>query len=196
MDEDGETLHLHYPSVLQQKSVYVLDSVRIEFGGRNLVTPSNPHTITADVAEYMKELLFPYAQVIVLSPEKTYWEKLTLIHTECNRPNFKGDANRISRHWYDIFMLSQHDVGKQAVVNRDLLTEVVKIKKIFYNSSFAKYDDCLNGGLRLVPSGNYIALLKDDYNNMVENKMFYGEQPNFNQIIEQLVFLERAINNR
>lgn len=195
LDEDGETLHLHYPSVLQQKSAYVLDSVRLEFGGRNLVTPSNPHTITADVAEHTTGLAFPRAQAVVLSPEKTYWEKLTLIHTECNRPNFKGDANRISRHWYDIFMLSQHDIGKQAATNRDLLTEVVKIKKIFYNSGFAKYDDCLNGGLRLVPNNDYIALLKNDFNDMVENKMFYGEQPDFNHIIEQLVCLETKLND-
>ena len=123
-----------------------------------------------------------------------YWEKLTLIHTECNRPNFKGDANRISRHWYDIFMLSQHDIGKHAATNRDLLTEVVKIKKIFYNSGSAKYDDCLNGGLRLVPSSDYIALLKEGFNNMVENKMFYGMPPDFNQIIGQLIFLEKEIN--
>lgn len=195
LDEDGETLHLHYPSVLQQKSAYVLDSVRLEFGGRNLVTPSNTQTITADIAEHTTGLTFPTAQAVVLSPEKTYWEKLTLIHSECNRPNFKGDANRISRHWYDIFMLSQHDIGKQAITNRELLTEVVKIKKIFYNSGFAKYDDCLNGGLRLVPNSDYITLLKNDFNNMVENKMFYDDQPNFNHIIDQLVCLEKKIND-
>jgi hypothetical protein len=194
LDEDGETLHLNYSSVLQQKSKYVLDSVRLEFGGRNLVTPSNTHIITADIAEHMNDLSFPRAEAIVLSPEKTYWEKLTLIHTECNRLTFKGDANRISRHWYDIFMLSKHDIGKQAATNRALLKEVVKIKKIFYNSGFAKYDDCLNGGLRLVPNSDYIALLKDDFNNMVENKMFYGEQPDFNHIIEQLALLEKSIN--
>lgn len=194
LDVDGETLHLHYPSALRYKNAYVLDSVRLEFGGRNLVTPSNSHTITTDVAEHMKELLFPCAQVVVLSPEKTYWEKLTLMHTECNRPNFKGDANRISRHWYDIFMLSQHNIGRQAVTNRNLLIEVVKIKKIFYNSSFAKYDDCLNGRLCIVPTRDYIALLKEDFSNMIENKMFYDTQPEFNQIIGQLVFLEKEIN--
>lgn len=196
LDEDGETLHLHYQSVLQQKIPYIQDSVRLEFGGRNLVTPSNIYTITADVAEHMNGLSFPSAQAVVLSPEKTYWEKLTLIHTECNRPNFKGDANRISRHWYDIFMLSRHEIGKQAATNRALLTEVVKIKKIFYNSGFANYDDCLNGGLRLVPNSNYLSLLKADFNNMVESKMFYGEQPDFNYIIEQLVFLEKTVNEK
>jgi len=195
LDEDGETLHLHYQSVLQQKSTYVQDSVRLEFGGRNLVTPSKLHTITADVAEHINDLTFPCAQAVVLSPEKTFWEKLTLIHTECNRPNFKDDANRISRHWYDIFMLAQHDIGKQATTNRDLLIEVVKIKKIFYNSGFAKYDECLNGGFRLVPGSDYIALLEGDFNNMIENKMFYGEQPDFKHIIEKLTFLEKKIND-
>jgi predicted nucleotidyltransferase component of viral defense system len=35
LDDDGETLHLRYPSVLGQKNEYVTDSVRLEFGGRN-----------------------------------------------------------------------------------------------------------------------------------------------------------------
>lgn len=81
-------------------------------------------------------------------------------------------------------MQSQHDISKQAATNRDLLTEVVKIKKIFYNSGFAKYNDCLNGGLRLMPNSNYIVLLKNDFNDMVENKMFYGNWSYLDHIIE------------
>jgi hypothetical protein len=34
------------------------------------------------------------------------------------------------------------------------------------------------------------------HSNMVENKMFYGEQPDFNHIIEQLAFLEKSVNDR
>lgn len=92
-------------------------------------------------------------------------------------------------------MLSQHEIGKQAITNRDLLTEVVKIKKIFYNSGFASYDDCLDGKLHLIPSDDYLALLKKDFNKMVEHKMFYREQPDFDHIIERLISLEKQIND-
>jgi len=196
MDSDGETIHLRYPSVIEQKSGYIIDSIRLEFGGRNLTIPSEQITITTDISEYIKNLSFPIAQATVLSPQKTYWEKLTLIHYECNRPTLKDDADRISRHWYDVAMLTNHDIGKQARINRALLNEVIKIKKTFYDSGFAKYDDCLNGNLRLTPSDDYLKLLKDDFNKMLNNKMFYGEQPDFDSIISDIKTLELTINER
>lgn len=194
LDEDGETLHLYYSSSLDRNSDYIRDSVKLEFGGRNLNTPNNSHKITADIAGYIDTLSFPTAEVIVLSPEKTFWEKLTLIHTECNRTPFKEDANRTSRHWYDIFMLSQHDIGKQAATNRGLLEEVIRIKKVFYNSGFAKYDDCLNGSFRLIPNNDCLQSLKKDFKMMVDNKMFYDTPPSFNSIIEHLGLLEKELN--
>jgi hypothetical protein len=68
LDNDGETLHLHYPSVIERKSGYVNDSIRLEFGGRNLTIPNNIHTITSDISEYVNNLTFPIAQATVLSP--------------------------------------------------------------------------------------------------------------------------------
>jgi len=196
IDNDGETLHLRYPSVIEQKSGYIIDSIRLEFGGRNLTIPSEPITIATDISEYVKNLSFPVAQATVLSPQKTYWEKLTLIHYECNRPTLKEDADRISRHWYDISMLSNHQIGKNAANNRELLNEVIKVKKTFYDSGFAKYDDCLNGNFRLIPNEDYLKLLEIDFIKMLSNKMFYGEQPNFTRIISEIKELENSINGK
>jgi len=196
LDEDGETLHLYYPSIIEQKSGYIIDSVKLEFGGRNMTIPNNTKTITTDVSKYLSNLSFPVAQVTILSPQKTYWEKITLIHAECNRPTLKEDTNRISRHWYDVAMLAKHEIGKKALNNRNLLNEVIKVKKKFYNSGFAKYDDCLNGNLRLVPNKNHLKLLKEDFNKMIINKMFYGEQPDFNLIISNIEKLESTINGK
>lgn len=196
IDDDGETLYLHYPSVIEQKSGYVTDNIRLEFGGRNLTIPNESQTITTDISEYLDSLSFPIAQATVLSPQKTYWEKITLLHYECNRPTLKDDADRISRHWYDIAMLANHDIGNQALTNRELLNEVIKIKKTFYDSGFAKYDNCLNGNLRLIPNDDYLKLLKDDFNKMLSNKMFYGEQPNFDSIVSDLKILELKLNGK
>ena len=193
---DGETMYLHYPSVIEQKSGYVIDNVKLEFGGRNITIPSSNQTITTDISNYLKNLAFPVAEATVLSPEKTYWEKLTLIHYECNRPTLKEDANRISRHWYDVSMLSNHEIGNRAQTNRDLLNEVIKVKKTFYDSSFAKYDDCLNGSLRLIPNEDYLKLLNEDFSKMLSNKMFYGQQPNFDNVISEVRKLENSINGK
>lgn len=196
LDDDGETVHLYYPTVIEQKSGYISDSVRLEFGGRNLTTPSDTQTIRTDISKYVSDLSFPSAKAIVLSPQKTYWEKITLMHSECNRHTFKENADRISRHWYDVSMLTNHHIGKQALVNRELLNEVIRVKKIFYNSSFSKYDDCLNGKMRLLPKDKDLELLKGDFNKMLNNKMFYGEQPDFNLIISEIEKLESILNGK
>lgn len=196
LDNDGETLHLYYPSVIEQKSGYITDSIRLEFGGRNITMPNDIQTISADISEYLNNLSFPVAEVIVLSPEKTFWEKVTLIHYECNRPSLKEDADRISRHWYDVSMLANHEIGEKAMINHDLLNEVIKVKRTFYNSTFANYNDCLNGNFHLIPDEDYLKLLKDDFSKMLSNKMFYGEQPNFNNIIFKIKQLENSINRK
>jgi hypothetical protein len=132
----------------------------------------------------------------VLSPQKTFWEKLTLLHYECNRPTLKNDADRISRHWYDVAMLANNVIGEQAIANHELLNEVVKIKKTFYDSSYAKYDNCLIGKFCLIPDENYVKLLTEDFKKMLDNGMFYGGKPDFDKIIHDVKKLEKIVNGQ
>lgn len=191
---DGETILIHYPSSLEYTSQYIENTIRLEFGGRNTTIPNNSYKITPDIAEHLNALRFPVAEVIVLSPQKTFWEKITLIHYECNRSTMRPDANRISRHWYDIIMLAEHEIGKQAITDINQLKEVVKVKKAFYDSSYAKYDNCLNGKLQLIPNDQYLTLLKKDFDKMLEEKMFYYGPPHFDSIIQKVGQLEKEIN--
>jgi len=45
--------------------------------------------ITPDINTLVTDLDFPSAEVTVLSPERTFWEKATFIHVECNRDKIK-----------------------------------------------------------------------------------------------------------
>lgn len=47
-----------------------------------------------------------------------------------------------------------------------------------------------------MPSDDYLKLLKNDFNKMLNNKMFYGEQPDFDNIIVQVKELERIVNGK
>lgn len=195
IDGKGEKLRLYYPSVLDETPGYVGNSVLIEFGGRNIVEPNQPHTIRPYLAQVVLSINFPVADVIVLAPTRTFWEKATLIHVECNRKKTKADADRMSRHWYDLAMLADHDIGRLALADRALLADVVKHKKVFFRSPHANYDACLSGGLRLVPGAAMLAELRSDFEEMCTAGMFYGEPPlSFDRIIESLQSLETRIN--
>lgn len=191
---DGEQMRVRYPSVLEAPADYVGNSVLIEFGGRNITEPNEEHEVRPDIAEHVAELDFPRSMVRVLSPARTFWEKATLMHVECQRDEFRTGAERLSRHWYDLAMLADLAHGQAAVADRALLADVVKHKKIFYNASYANYDACLAGQIRLIPENAALAALRDDFQRMLGAGMFIGEPPAFDAIVDRLRTLEAAIN--
>lgn len=67
----------------------------------------------------------------VLSPLKTFWEKATLIHVECNRNRTINSPERLSRHWYDLAILANSWVGGEALQDQNLLEDVIRHKKVF-----------------------------------------------------------------
>jgi hypothetical protein len=194
VSDDGEQLRLHYPTVLETPGDYVGNSILIEFGGRNITEPNEVHEVRPDIAEHFAELEFPHSAVSVLSPARTFWEKATLMHVECQRDEFRTGAERLSRHWYDLAMLADQDHGQAAVADCALLTDVVKHKKVFYNASYANYDACLSGQLRLIPKDAAVAALRDDFQRMISAGMFIGDPPSFDTIVNRLRALETAIN--
>lgn len=194
VEHDGETVHVHYNSLVDQTHGYMKDSVLIEFGGRNETMPGDTHNITTDTAPIVPALQFPVADVHVLSAERTFWEKATLVHSECNKGRLKQSPERLSRHWHDLCQLADHDIGKSALQNRKLLEDVLRIKKTFYRSATAKYDECLNGRLRIIPDEDGIQGLRRDYEEMHRTGMLSSDAPEFDQMMQRLKNLERNIN--
>ena len=189
LSEDGESMRIYYPSAFGDG-----EAVLVEFGGRNTTEPSEEHSLRPYIAEEVKGLEFPSAKVRVLSPVRTFWEKATLIHVECYRPEPRMDANRLSRHWSDVAVLADHDIGKRSMSDRALLADVVKHKKVFYYTAHANYDACLAGKLRLAPEGPLLDALNADFEQMIKNGMFDVEPPGFDTIVSRLRALEREIN--
>jgi hypothetical protein len=144
----------------------------------------------------MTELAFPSAKVSVLSPLRTFWEKATLIHVECYRPEPRIGADRLSRHWSDLAALADHDIGKRAVADRAMLADVVKHKAVFFYSAHANYDAVLGGELRLVPERALLDALGTDFGQMIKNGMFDVEPQSFDKIVSRLKILEREINGQ
>lgn len=189
ISDDGEKLFIPYPSRFGSE-----ENVFLEFGGRNAIVPAEERTLKPYIASEIQVLYFPEATVQVLSPMRTFWEKATLMHVACNRADPKLDADRQSRHWYDLAVLADHKIGEAAVGDRQLLKDVVKHKSVFFRASYAKYDACLSGGLRLLPATPFLQALQADYEKMIANGMFEGAPLSFDSIIARLGKLEKQIN--
>ena len=197
IDKTGESVTLGYPTVFGQsdRSRYMSSSVLVEFGGKNSIDPQTSIQVRTEIAQFLPSVELPEAQVDVLDPKRTFWEKATLIHVECNRNKLRERFDRLSRHWFDVAKLADHEIGMTAITELFLLKDIVKYKKAFFRSSNARYDDCLNGNLRLYPSNDEMRKkLKEDYGQMIKSGMFREEPPSFENIMERMRELESRIN--
>jgi hypothetical protein len=74
--------------------------------------------------------LFIQAVKSQFSPERTFWEKVTLIHVECNQGKLRASAKQLS--WrYDLVMLEKHPAGQSATENKQIFrTILIYYKKV------------------------------------------------------------------
>jgi hypothetical protein len=194
-DPDKQTLLFAYPSSLPAgESDYVRRAVKIEMGARADHWPCETKSVTPYVAE-----LFPQGfkqascDVKVLAAERTFWEKATILHSECHRPLEKQTPVRLSRHYCDFYELIRKGVAQRAVEQIELLNRVAQHKSLFFKSSWAKYGEAAKGTLKLLPPEHRIAVLQSDYANMRE--MFFGEPPKFESILTLLKKWEQEFNH-
>lgn len=193
--EGSEQIRFIYPSAIKEggRRGYIKDYVLIEFGGRNIIDPSETHFIEPDVAESTDHIEYPSSQVVVLSPERTFWEKATLIHVECHR-GVRENAERLSRHWFDLTSLYSDDIGTQAIQNIELLKDVISLKSTFYNASYAHYGECLTGSFRLIPDPEGLTHLESDFSKMNEAGMLNHSSMSFEDVVERIRTIEAHMN--
>ena len=195
VDDGGEKVWFGYPSAVENREGYLTSEVLLEFGSRNVIDPNEQHEVGPDVAALTQGVDYPPAAVTVLSPSRTFWEKATLIHVECNRGRLRNSPERLSRHWYDVTCLARHPASKAAISKRTLLEDVVRCKKVFFGASYANYDECLSGRLRLIPDDDGMLGLKADYAKMLSAGMFNVDPPKFDTVVEQIRDIETEVNH-
>lgn len=134
------------------------------------------------------------AEVEVLSAERTFWEKATLLHAECHRAVTAPMPARYARHYYDLAQMAGAPVAGRALANAEVWKRVVAHKTVYFRSAWARYDLAVPGSFRLVPSDVRLRELEQDYRAM--RQMIFGHAPTLVEIIKVLQTLEQRINGR
>ena len=186
---DPQTVNVFYPAAFAAE--YIRPAVRLEIGPLASWVPSSPHSIKAYAAQTFPEAFTnPDFEVIAIDAERTFWEKATILHQEAHRPG--TIPARYSRHYYDLYKLSESPIRSSALSNLALLKAVVEFKERFYYSSWARYDLAAPGSFRLSPPDSQLPALERDYRAMRD--MFFREPPSFEAILAGLTALELEIN--
>lgn len=189
--EGEETVLFAYPRLFSSSAT--LDVVKLEIGPLAAWAPSAPATITPYVAELHPQLFgTPSTTVKTAVPERTFWEKATILHQEANRPEGKAMPRRYARHYYDMYRLGHSDVAASAIAQPELLSKVVAFKEKFYRTPWSKLADAKPSTLKLAPQEARLAELEADY--IAMRPMIFGEVPAFEDIVAYMDKLEELIN--
>ena len=156
-------------------------------------TASRSKTKQGKLNQNINEQAQAKVSVPTIVVERTFWEKLTILHAEAHRPADKALPSRYARHYYDVYKLVESGVHVKALKDLKLLEDVVVFKQRFYPSGWTNYDTATLAELVLQPSTHHIDMLAMDYGQMQE--MLFGSKPSFDDMIGTLINLENKIHS-
>ncbi|QUT04508.1 nucleotidyl transferase AbiEii/AbiGii toxin family protein [Sphingobium phenoxybenzoativorans] len=194
---DGEKLFIDYEATTAG-SGYVSPSVMLEFGARSTGEPASLRDVVCDAAGLVDGVVFPTARPKVMHAERTFWEKATAIHVFCLQERLRGD--RFARHWHDVVRLDEAGFAAAAFADRDLANAVARHKTMFFAEKAADrsqidYAAAVNGGLRLVPTGDGANALAEDYAQMVDDGLLLEEAEPFETLMERCADIAARANS-
>lgn len=197
--DERKTIRVPYPRLFPDS--YVAPEIRLEIGALAEWTACEDRPIQSYAADRFSEK-FTNANTVVrmVAAERTFWEKATILHKEACRTT-RTPPDRYSRHYYDVYMLSQEpslsdktvkSVKDRAFQRPELLEAAIRFNQRFYHSSQAQYEEATLEKIRLVPPEKTISMLAHDYGRMQE--MLFGDKPRFDVVVQGLGELEAEIH--
>jgi len=191
IDNDPYVVNIKYPASFNDE--YLRPEIRLEIGPLAEWMPNKKYNITPYSAEVFPEIFeVSKCEVPTILAERTFWEKATILHQEAHRPIDKQQPKRYSRHYYDLAMMSDTNIAKNALDDIKLLQNVVEFKKRFYPRKWANYENAKIGTFNLIPPQHIIENIKNDYKDM--KNMIYGYYMPFDEMMEKIEILETNIN--
>ncbi len=166
---------------------YIKQKVLIEIGARSLLEPAENKEIKSIISEYYPNSSFDDKAFIVktISPEKTFLEKLILLHEEFTKSIDKIRYHRMSRHLYDIGEVISTEYGINALKNSKLFNEIIAHREIFTPIKTVNYSELKIDKLSIIPPKDFLKKYENDYVEMQEN-MIYGKSLSFNDLIDKI----------
>ena len=193
-DKDPQVIEIQYNSVVET-SEYLPQRVLIEVSSRSLMEPIEERKINSILGEHFPEQNFatvPFAIPTVL-PQRTFLEKVFLLHEEFSQNAEKIRIHRLSRHLYDLEKLMDTEHGIAALKNTVLYNSIVAHREKFNPLRGLDYADHIPSKISIIPPNGTIKDYERDYEAMTTS-MIYGKPLRFKQLIERILELQRRIN--
>ncbi len=187
-DQDPRIIEIHYPNLITPPSNYLQARVQLEIGCRSLREPFTLREFGSLVDEVYegRDFAKPLFQVPTVNPERTFLEKIFLLHEEFLRPPQKMRVDRLSRHLYDVYHLSKAGLGEKALNDKNLYETTVAHRHRYAKVGGVDYNQHNPKTLNPIPAPDVISAWEDDYSKMLEDMIYEQDKPSFTQLITNL----------
>lgn len=179
------------------KDHYLQPKVMLEIGARALFEPTVQTRIQSLIAGQFPNIetnvVAPY-EITTASPQKTFLEKAFLLH-ELFTTDRANNAERKSRHLYDLEKMMDMPFAQKAIVNDILWNTIAHHREIFTSISGMDYSADIRDRIVLCPPQKLNATWEKDYRDM-QLSMIYGDSPPIERLIERIKKLEDMFHNR
>lgn len=187
-DQDPRIIEIYYPNVIASDSEYILPRVQIEIGCRSLREPFSIQSFGSLIDESYpnRDFAEPLFEVPTVNPERTFLEKLFLLHEEFHRPAAKMRVDRLSRHLYDIYHLTKAGIAEKAINDNELYETIVAHRYKFSRVGGVDYNLHNPKTINPIPPKEIISEWETDYSKMKEDMIYEANKPSFEELITNL----------
>ncbi|WP_247351187.1 nucleotidyl transferase AbiEii/AbiGii toxin family protein [Ralstonia pseudosolanacearum] len=195
-DKDGQSLLFWYPAVTATTGDYIRSAVKIEAGAKSALDPHVAASVTPYVTQDLPELDLTVTNVITVKPERTFWDKVMILHGlrqwHDRRGELRHGGQRVSRHYYDVHQLMQASSAAAWQADRELAIDCAHHAKLFFGSADLGLDIAVPGTFTLTPSPAMREALEKDYAAMAG--MVFGDVPPFDAVLRSAEHFEQIVN--
>lgn len=192
VEDTTNQIKVLYPCAFEEGSL--LPYILLEIGPMGAWTPSESKSIISFAAEQYPNLFdISKCEVETIIAERTFWEKITILHGNAHRSKNKPVPTRHSRHYYDIHQMHLCGTSSNAIDDISLMRNVMEFKRQIYPQNWAGDLNLKPGSFKLIPPEHINKTLLNDYDEMEE--MFFGKAPSWDEIVISITELESEINN-
>lgn len=197
---DPEVININYDSVLSfsidgmDGNQYILPKVKVEVSGRSMSEPVSEIALDSMIDQVYPKAPFVEPKFIVRAvlPERTFLEKVFLLHEEFAKSRDLIRTDRMSRHMYDIGQMLKTPIAERAINDAKLYRQVLEHRRAFIGLRGFDYDTLYPATLNIVPPVSVIEQWEADYENM-RLHMIYGESVSFEELINSIKDLNDRI---
>ena len=184
-DQDPISILVQYPTLIDHPQ-YIKPRVKVEIGSRSLKDPYSDRSFKSIVSTHFQDKAYADTAITIpcINPERTYLEKLFLLHEEFQKPDKKIRVDRLSRHLYYLYKIS-HSEYKMSTQDPVLISEIIAHRERFNAVKGVDYITHFPPKLNPIPPDKYIDAWKADYKKMQE-EMIPGDSPSFEELINRI----------